>query len=92
MITETGVIEKVEKGWAWVVTQRISVCAHFSGKKHRRTMNNENLVMIKVRNPAGAVPGDKVELYINTATKIKLLILLYILPAAGLLNLHIFTS
>ena len=36
MITESGVVEQVEGGWAWVVTQRISLCAHLSLKKHRQ--------------------------------------------------------
>jgi len=85
MVTETGVIEQVEEDWAWVVTQRISVCAHLSSKKHRHIMKGGDSVVIKVRNFAGAVVGDKVELYISTAVKIKLIVLLYILPVIGLL-------
>ena len=85
METETGVIKQVEKDWAWVETNSLSICAHFSSGMRLIKKSSKNSEMIKVRNLAGAMPGDMVELHITKDTIIKLFILLYILPATALL-------
>ncbi|NNG01314.1 MAG: SoxR reducing system RseC family protein [Desulfobacteraceae bacterium] len=84
MSVETGTVEKVENGWAWVKAQRKSGCASCSGKDHCHSMGGSHM-LIQAKNNAGAVPGDEVEVFISTAIKMKCMFSLYIVPVFGLM-------
>ena len=86
MSAETGVIERIENDWAWVKTRRKSACASCSQKDHCHSVDGADIMIVKAENPIKARQGDLVEVYLSTATKMKCLFIIYILPVLGLLT------
>lgn len=85
MSTESGRVQKIENGWAWVMTERKDACDHCGQKPSCNMIEGIDRMLVKATNSAKAGVGDYVELFLSTKTKMKGMLILYILPVIGLL-------
>jgi sigma-E factor negative regulatory protein RseC len=85
MSAENGTVERVENGWAWVLTERKAGCGDCGHKGSCNMIEGADHMLVKALNSARARVGDSVELFLSTKTKIKSMLILYILPVIGLL-------
>ncbi|MBI5097698.1 MAG: SoxR reducing system RseC family protein [Nitrospirae bacterium] len=77
---ETGTILNTHGAWATVITNKSKSCKE-CGKAQAGICGKSGAGMvIKVRNPAGALKGDTVELGLDKVTHIKAYFLAFILP------------
>lgn len=84
MSAERGIVEKVEPGWAWVKTKRSSACASCDSRHHCSVVEGGDQMVVKAQNMAQAKPGDEVELYLSTKTKLKSTAIVYLIPVLGI--------
>lgn len=85
MSAENGTVQRIENGWAWVLTQQKAGCDHCGHKGSCNLIEGADHMLVKAANSARARVGDSVELFLSTKTKMKSLLILYILPVIGLL-------
>jgi len=85
MSQETGIVESIDEKWVWVKTQRKSACSHCGHKDHCHIVEGSDLMLVKAKNAADAKKGDEVELFISTATKLKCVFMVYMVPVFGLM-------
>jgi len=85
MSAETGLVERVENGWAYVSTRRKGACGGCSHQGHCQIIPGMDLVRVKARNAAHARVGDRVELKLSARTRLKGLFVMYMFPVIGLL-------
>lgn len=85
MSSENGTVQRVENGWAWVLTERNAGCDHCGHKGKCIITEGADHMLVKAGNSAKARVGDNVELFLSTKTRMKSMLILYILPVMGLL-------
>ena len=85
MSAENGTVERVENGWAWVRADRTAGCGHCGHKGACNMIEGTDHMLVKASNNAAAGVGDNVELFLSTKTRMKSMLILYILPVVGLL-------
>ena len=85
MSAENGTVERVEDGWAWVRADRNAGCSHCGHKGSCNMVEGTDHMLVKASNNAAAGVGDNVELFLSTKTRMKSMLILYILPVIGLL-------
>lgn len=79
MPTEKGIIEKTDKGKAFVRVERNSACDHCESKGMCQ-VDNEREMVVEVENLLGGGPGDQVEIMVPTGTFMKISLMVYMLP------------
>ena len=84
MSAERGIVEKVEPGWAWVKTKRSSACDSCDSRHHCSVVEGGDQMVVKAQNTVQAKPGDEVELYLSTKTKLKSTAIVYLIPVLGI--------
>ncbi len=89
MNTQKGIVRRVEDGWAWVMTWRTSACGRSCGdcgtQSSCHIVEGLDRIVVKTKNVANARIGDEVDISLSPKTKIKGMLVLYILPVLGLL-------
>lgn len=85
MSAENGTVQRIENNWAWVLTQRKAGCDNCGHKGSCNMIEGADHMLVRAANNARARVGDNVELFLSTRTRIKSLLVLYILPVVGLL-------
>ncbi len=85
MSVEMGMVQRVENGWAWVQTDRKTGCDQCGHKGSCNMIEGADHMLIKAANSARARVGDSVEVFLSTRTRMKSLLILYVLPVIGLL-------
>jgi sigma-E factor negative regulatory protein RseC len=83
MISEQGVIEKIDDQMATVRVRKSSACAHCSSKGSCSISNRDMLV--EVQNILNAGEGDTVEISVPEGTFLKLSFLVYLIPIFALM-------
>ena len=79
MPTEKGIIEKTDKGRAFVRVQKNSACAHCESRGMCQ-VDNEREMVVEVDNSLGGGPGDQVEIMVPTGSFMKISLMVYMLP------------
>ncbi len=85
MSGETGKVERVEGAFAWVMTERKGTCDGCGQRGCCSVIEGSNQMLVRASNALNAKQGDEVELFLNPKTRIKGMMVIYILPVAGLL-------
>ncbi|MFH1242289.1 MAG: SoxR reducing system RseC family protein [Pseudomonadota bacterium] len=85
MSVETGTVQRVEGGFAWVLTERKGACDGCGQRGCCSMIEGSDAMVVRAENVAKAKQGDEVELFLSTKTRIKGMMVIYILPVAGLL-------
>jgi len=86
MSIEKGIVEKVEKGFAYVRAQRKSACASCASRSHCSGLHDGgNYMLVKTSNQLQAPKGALVSFQIDSATLLKYTFIIYIVPVLGLL-------
>lgn len=80
MATEEGIVTKVVAGIAWITTTRSSACETCSAKGSCSTLESAREMEVQAVNAACAHAGDRVVIYFESASLLKLSFLLYIFP------------
>ena len=83
MLTEQGVIEKVNDQKATVRVRKSPACAHCSSKNSCDISDRE--VLVEVSNDLQAKVGDLVEISIPEGTVLKLSVFVYLFPIIALM-------
>ncbi len=85
MAEEKGVVISVGgDGWAQVTTERKEACAGCGAAHFCHALGGGTEMVSRALNKAGARAGDLVELNLSSATLIKSVAVLYLIPLAGL--------
>ena len=85
MSIESGVIQSLENGWAYVLTRRKGSCGGCSHRAHCQIVPGMDRARVKAKNAAGARVGDRVEFKLSSKTRLKGLFVMYMFPVLGLL-------
>jgi sigma-E factor negative regulatory protein RseC len=86
MAQEMGrVIHTSEDGWATVVTQRKDACHSCEASQFCNALTNCNKLETRALNKVGAGVGDLVTIHLSSHTVLKGALVLYLIPALGLL-------
>jgi sigma-E factor negative regulatory protein RseC len=85
MHEQTGIVQKVEGSWAWVLTRRTDACSRCQHKGHCHIVEGMDKMIVKAKTTGCVKPGDQVVLHLNAKTKFKGMFILYIFPVLGLL-------
>ena len=85
MHEETGIVQKIDNDWAWVLTRRKDACGKCQHKGHCHIVDGMDKMIVKAKKTGNVVPGDEVALYMSTKTKFKGMFILYIVPVLGVL-------
>ena len=83
MISEQGIVEKINRNTAYVKVIKSSSCKHCS-EKDSCSVSNRNMI-IEVKNSLNAKEGDQVEVSVPEGTFVKLSLMVYIFPIAALM-------
>jgi sigma-E factor negative regulatory protein RseC len=85
MSVESGVIESLENGWAYVLTRRKGACEGCGHRGHCHIVPGMDQARVKAKNAAEARVGDRVQFRLSSKTRLKGLFVMYIFPVLGLL-------
>lgn len=85
MSSERGIVERIEKEYAWVRTKRKSACSGCSNRSHCSNLSGGNHMLVKVSNPVKAKKGDMVEVFLRTSLQLKCTFIIYMIPVLGLI-------
>ena len=86
MAQERGRVIKTDKaGWATVVTERKDACHSCEASQFCHALTNCNKLETKALNKAGAGVGDLVTIHLSSHMVLKGALVLYLIPALGLL-------
>lgn len=85
MHSETGIVQKTEDDWAWVLTRRTDACSKCQHKGHCHVVEGMDKMIVKAKKAGNVGPGDEVVLFLNSKTKFKGMFILYMFPVLGLL-------
>lgn len=80
-VTHTG-----EDGWATVVTERKDACHNCEASQFCNALTNCARLETQALNKAGAGVGDRVAIHLSSHTVLKGALVLYLIPALGLLT------
>ena len=83
MISEQGIVEKIDRNTAFIKIVKSSACKHCSEKESCSTSNRN--MLIEVKNSLNAGEGDRVEVSVPEGTFIKLSLMVYIFPIVALM-------
>jgi sigma-E factor negative regulatory protein RseC len=87
MAQEMGrVTHTSEDGWATVVTQRKDACHNCEASQFCNALTDCNKLETKALNKVGAGVGDLVTIHLSSHTVLKGALVLYLIPALGLLT------
>lgn len=73
-------------GWATVLTERKDACRNCEASQFCNALTNCSKLETKALNKAGAGVGDRVTIYLSSHTVLKGAVVLYLIPALGLLT------
>ena len=86
MSIETGIVEKVENGFAYVRTRRKGACGSCASRSHCSSLySGSTYMLVKVSNRLQAQKGALVSFQLNSGTLLKYTFIIYIVPVVGLL-------
>ena len=85
MSGESGIVQDIDDKWAWVKTERKSMCDHCGHRSHCQVIEGGDSLLVKALNTASAKKGDRVELFLSTKTKMKCALIAYMAPVFGLM-------
>jgi len=80
LVTEEGIIKRVEGQRAWVVTQRSSLCDACQAQGACKVMGGGKEVEVLAVNKALGKPGDRVLLSLGEPSFLKASFLIYLVP------------
>lgn len=80
MATEEGIVTKVNSTTAWVTTIKSSACESCAAKSSCSTLASGEEMKVEAINTSGATVGDRVVIYFETSSLLKLSFFLYIFP------------
>ncbi len=80
MATEEGIVTKVNSTTAWVTTRKSSACESCASKSSCSTLASGEEMKVEAINTSGATLGDRVVIYFETSSLLKLSFFLYIFP------------
>ena len=83
MITENGIVTKIDSETAWVKTVRRSACEGCGSKESCEAAKTGHVEAV---NLAGAKPGDAVTVGFESGSLIKISMLLYIFPVVAMIG------
>ena len=87
MAQKNGRVTKAsEDGWATVVTERGDACHNCEASQFCSALTNCTRLETRVLNRAGAGVGDLVTIHLSSHTVLKGALVLYLIPALGLLT------
>ena len=87
MAREMGrVTETSADGWATVLTERKDACRNCEASQFCNALTNCSKLETKALNKAGAGAGDRVTIHLSWHTVLKGAVVLYLIPALGLLT------
>jgi sigma-E factor negative regulatory protein RseC len=86
MNKEQGVVQEVRGEKALVLTDRHTMCGHCVAKGYCHMLGGGKDMLSEARNPIGAQPGDMVMLGIPEGTVTKASLVIYMVPAVGLVG------
>jgi len=87
MAEEHGLVTSIkENGWARVVAERKSACAHCGASHCCASFGSNSEMAIKALNRAGAGVGYLVSITLSSGTLLKGAAILYLIPLAGLMS------
>lgn len=82
---ETGVVDRVDRGFAHVSIERVDACNTCESKGACQTLGGKAKdIVIKVENTVGAAAGDRVVLELAEVSVIQASAAVYLIPAVGL--------
>jgi positive regulator of sigma E activity len=83
----TGTVKRIDNNhYAWVLTQREGACAECHPHHGCCAMTGDgNKILVKARNELDTRPGDRVQLQFNAGSRLKWMLVLYIIPVFGTL-------
>ncbi len=85
MATEQGIIIKTTGPHAWVRTERSNSCKGCSSRESCNSVGTGNEMEVEAINEAGAKAGDRVLISLETASLVKVLFVIYIVPILAML-------
>jgi len=80
LATEEGIVTKVNSTTAWVTTIKSSACESCAAKSSCSTLASGEEMKVEAINISGATVGDRVVIYFETSSLLKLSFFLYIFP------------
>lgn len=80
MATEEGIVTKINSTTAWVTTIKSSACESCAAKSSCSTLASGEEMKVEAINTSGATVGDRVVIYFETSSLLKLSFFLYIFP------------
>ena len=86
MNREEGVVQEVRGEKALVLTDRHTMCGQCVAKSYCHMLGGAKEMLSEARNPIGAQPGDVVMLGIPEGTVTKASLVIYMVPAIGLVG------
>lgn len=85
MVTEKGMVIKIDSQGTWVKTSRSSACEGCSSRGSCHTQSGSGDMEVNALNDIGAVVGDRIVLGIATGSLLKATFLLYVFPILALM-------
>lgn len=80
MITENGIVTRVDASTAWVKTTRSGACEACSSRESCGTAGTQKEMIVTVKNTLGVQAGDHVVIGLETKPILFLTFLLYVFP------------
>jgi len=80
LATEEGIVTKVDSTTAWVTTVKSSACESCAARSSCSTLENGREMKVEAINTFEAMVGDRVVIYFETSSLLKLSFLLYVFP------------
>jgi sigma-E factor negative regulatory protein RseC len=86
MNEEVGLVKEVRNKRALVVTDRQSMCGECGARNYCHMLGGGKEMIAEALNPIGARPGDTVRIGIPSGTVTKASLIVYMIPAIGLVG------
>ncbi len=80
MATEKGIVTRVDAGMAWVTTKRTEACEGCAARGGCHTLGGGKEMSVEAINSVKAKAGDLVVISFETASLVKLSLLIYVFP------------
>ena len=80
MVTEKGIVTKVDSTNVWIKTTKTGACESCSAKSSCHTLGGGKEMEVEVKNTAGAKVGDNVVIGFESGPLLKLSFMIYIFP------------
>ena len=80
MATEQGIVIRTDAQAAWVKTLKTGSCKGCSARGSCHSLSKRGEMEVEAINEAGAKPGDRIVLSVETASLLKAAFLLYVFP------------